>query len=303
LASIIELEFQRSAPVFSLRPSASVITRIACLGILVGSLPALAAPTYTGAWALTIPSGQAGWLGVTERNGGLAADILWGTGSVVPVDRVSIEGDNLVLTRFHRWEERKEGKTVRHSETETITAHRDGDNLKLSTVTRKEDGSSTAPQDFSGKLTPPPGPAPDLSKVRFGRPIQLLNGKDLTGWRILESGAANGWSIVDGALENNPVQEEGKPHKNYGNLRTDREFEDFNLQTEVSVPKGGNSGIYLRGIYEVQVEESYGRPPDSHNMGAVYSRITPTEAAERPAGDWQTLDITLVDGHIKVNLN
>ncbi|MFZ2639430.1 MAG: DUF1080 domain-containing protein, partial [Verrucomicrobiia bacterium] len=103
-------------------------------------------------------------------------------------------------------------------------------------------------------------------------------------------------------LVNDAPQEPGK-HKGYANLRTEREFEDFRLTLEVRVPKGGNSGIYLRGIYEVQVADTCGKPLDSHNMGGIYSRITPTVAAEKPAGEWQTMDITLVDRHATVILN
>ena len=102
---------------------------------------------------------------------------------------------------------------------------------------------------------------------------------------------------------NDPVQPEDGPHIYYGNLRTVEEFEDFNLKTDVNIPEGSNSGIYLRGIYEVQVEDSYRRDVDSHNMGAIYSRITPTVSAERPAGEWQTFDITLCDRHVNVILN
>jgi len=109
--------------------------------------------------------------------------------------------------------------------------------------------------------------------------------------------------VQEGVLINNPVQEEGKPHKVYGNLRIEQEFEDFNITLETRVSQGSNSGVYLRGIYEVQVMDSYGRPLDPHNMGAVYSRICPAVAAEKPAGQWQTLDITLVDRHVTVVLN
>jgi hypothetical protein len=100
-----------------------------------------------------------------------------------------------------------------------------------------------------------------------------------------------------------PANVPGQPRIRYGNLRTDREFEDFNLKLEVRVPAGSNSGIYLRGIYEVQVSDSYGKPLDSHNMGAIYSRLTPTASAEKPAGEWQTLDMTVVDRHATVVLN
>jgi hypothetical protein len=99
------------------------------------------------------------------------------------------------------------------------------------------------------------------------------------------------------------IEEEGKPHKDYANLRTVAEFEDFMLHAETRVPKDGNSGIYLRGIDEVQVFDSYGKPLDSHNMGAIYSRIKPTVNAEKAAGEWQTLDITYVDRHATVVLN
>ena len=71
-------------------------------------------------------------------------------------------------------------------------------------------------------------------------------------------------------------------------------IENFKLHVEMNCPAGANSGIYLRGIYEIQVAESYGKPLDPHNMGALYSRITPSVAAEKPIGEWQTFDITLV---------
>ncbi len=56
-------------------------------------------------------------------------------------------------------------------------------------------------------------------------------------------------------------------------------------------------------MYEVQVFDSYGKPLDPHNMGAIYSRITPTQAAEKPPGEWQALDITMVQRHVTVILN
>ena len=78
---------------------------------------------------------------------------------------------------------------------------------------------------------------------------------------------------------------------------------DFNLKLEVNVPARSNSGVYLRGRYEIQVMDSYGRPLDSHNMGALYSRIAPSVSAEKPAGEWQTMEMILCDRHLTVNLN
>ena len=259
---------------------------------------------FLGGWELTIPGGAAGWLGVEDVNRSLKASLLWGGGSVVPLDGARIEKDRLVLTRKHS-SQRKDasGKTINQVSFETITASLDGDVLKLTSVQPRLNGQGQDKADFTGRREPPVPPAPDLSQVKFGDPVQLFNGKDLTGWRLTDPNAISGWSAKDGLLVNEALQEEGKPHKNYGNLRTDREFEDFNLTLEVRVAKGGNSGVYLRGIYEVQVADTYGKPLDSHNMGGIYSRIKPTVAAEKPPGEWQTMDITLVDRHATVVLN
>jgi hypothetical protein len=255
---------------------------------------------FAGHWALTIPGGGAGWLGVVEKDGKLEASILWGGGSVVPVTQARLDGDTLVLIRESRSPAR--GTEPRVTTTETITARTEGDHLKLTTVKSRPNQPEFDRAEFTGKRTPPPV-APDLARVTFGKPVVLFNGRDLEGWTLTNPRAVNGWSVQDGVLQNNPVQEEGRPRKSYGNLRTEQEFEDFNLTFEVNVPERGNSGVYLRGIYEVQVSDSAGRPLNSHNMGAIYSRITPTVAAEKPAGEWQTMDITLVDRHVTVILN
>ena len=248
---------------------------------------------FIGRWALTIPGGGAGWLGVEEKDGALSSSVLWGGGSVVPTASTKIQDGILVVVREQK---NKEGKVT----TETITAKAAGDALALTTLKRNAEGKEMGQSaEFTGKRIPPLPERPDLSKVKFGEPIALLNGKDLTGWRLLKE-ADNGWSVVEGVLQNRVVKEKGK---HFGNLRTDAEFEDFNLKTEVRTQEGSNSGIYLRGIYEVQIMESYGKPLDSHHMGALYSRITPSVAAEKPIGEWQTLDITLVDRHLTVILN
>src|SRR6266478_5110475 len=264
-----------------------------------------AANPFVGEWELTIPGGGAGWLGVEEKNGALSASLLWGSGSVLPLASAKVEGDHLLLTRNYQVERKDaSGKKTKVELTEKITATLNGDQMKLASV--KPDDKGTGPDQeagFSGRRQPPMPPAPDLSRVKFGKAIKLFNGKDLTGWRLTDPNAVNGWSVKDKLLVNSAKQEEGKPHKNFGNLRTDREFEDFNLKVEVRVETNQNSGVYLRGTYEVQVEDSFGGAPDPHHMGAVYSRIKPTVAAEKPPGEWQTMDITFVDRHVTVVLN
>ncbi len=260
---------------------------------------------FLGSWELTIPGGRAGWLGVEQNGGGLKASILWGGGSVLPVASAELKDGQLVLTRHHTVQVKEPGalKPANKTITETITAKLTGAALELVTVKPRASGQGEERAEFSGRRSPPLPPAPELSRVKFGPPIPLFNGKDLTGWRLVDPGSVNGWSARDGLLVNNPVQEEGKPRKSYGNLRTDREFEDFHLSLEVRVGEKQNSGVYLRGIYEIQVADTYGQPVDAHNMGALYSRITPSRSAEKPPGEWQKLDLTLVARHVTVVLN
>ena len=260
---------------------------------------------YIGRWALTIPGGGAGWLGVTQEDGYLDASILWGGGSVVPVDCVFTMDGNLYVIRLHKVERKDAAGNVVRTQTfpEIIEAAVEGDLLGLSQRQPRRSGEGMDEREFTGKRIPPLPAKPDLSKVKYGQPIALLDGTRLDGWKLTNPGQKSGWSIHDGVLVNNPAQQEGRPHISYGNLRTVAEFEDFNLKLEVNVPKGGNSGIYLRGIYEVQVCDSYNRGTDTHNMGVIYSRIAPTVNAEKAPGQWQTMDITLADRHVTVKLN
>ena len=278
----------------------TVLYAIILLTLPLGGRCVCADNPFVGHWALTLPTGGPGWLGVTEKDGSLDAAILWGGGSVKPVTSVKVENDRLVITRVQA---QRRGPDKGKKITETITATLSGDDLELVTVKARPDGKEFGRAEFTGKCTPPLPTKPDLSRVKFGAPIELFNGKDLSGWQALSLKAAMGWSVEDGVLINRTHHNEGGPRKAHTNIRTEREFDDFNLTLEARTLKGSNSGVYLRGIYEVQVLESYGRPVDSHNMGAIYSRITPSVAAEKPIGEWQTLDITLVDRHVTVILN
>jgi hypothetical protein len=260
---------------------------------------------FLGRWALFLPGG-AGWLEVKADDGFIDADMLWYGGSVTPVMDAYIDGETLVVTRLQRqvMKKDKDGKPIRtHQGTQLFKFMLFGDQMVGKQIEPAANGFGTKVTKFTGKKIADLPPAPNLKKIKKGAPIALLNGKDLGGWKLMGDDKSNGWSIVDGVLVNNPVQKEGEHHVSYGNLRTVDTFEDFNLKLQVNVPKGNNSGIYLRGIYEVQVYDSYGKPLDSHNMGAIYSRITPSVAAEKPAGEWQDMDITLCDRHATVILN
>ena len=258
---------------------------------------------FFGMWTIEIEGGSVGWLNVNDDSGFLDAELLWRGGSVLPVSEVYFENEKTLVVRRIREIEMNENSGERKFYTGQIYRFkRNGDKLEGVAISPARDRMSVNEAKFKGWRLPDPPPAPDLSKVKYGEPITLFNGKDLTGWKLLNANSANGFKVINGELVNDPVQKEGQRVR-YGNIRTNQEFEDFNLKLEVNVPEHSNSGVYLRGMYEIQVFDSYGQELDSHNMGALYSRVTPSQAAEKPAGQWQSLDITLCDRHVTVKLN
>jgi len=130
-------------------------------------------------------------------------------------------------------------------------------------------------------------------QVEWGEPIELFNGKNTEGWEPIGN-AENNWKAQDGMLVNS---------KTGANLRTVEEFRDFRLHLEWKIPKGSNSGIYLRGRYETQVADTYGIEPHSRAVGGIYGMITPSVNAVKPAGEWNTVDVTLIGYRVTVVIN
>lgn len=290
------------------------MTVILLVGLFLGmnlnsSAQSSSVDPFLGMWALTLDyeNSNAGWLEVRQEDGYLDADLLWRGGSVSPVDYTMVNEDQLILVNSsdvvrERDEEQNPVRTTHPVNWFRVTKAGEGQ-LKGLAYFPNKDGVGVEAVTFTGKKIPACGEAPKVRKIKYGEPVVLFGGKDLTGWELTDMNATSGWKVVDGVMVNNPVQKSGEKHIRYGNLRTSDTFEDFNLKLEVSIPSGSNSGVYLRGIYEVQVQDSYGKELDSHNMGALYSRITPLVAAEKPAGEWQEMDITLYQRHLTVVLN
>jgi hypothetical protein len=264
----------------------------------------MAASPFEGAWCLTSPSGGAVWMHVEMNQGAPSVKAMWEIGGVEPIKQAALEGEVLVMERPHdRWYMTAKGMRRDILGTDTLRATVQGDAMTIELTRALKDGTRLPVQTMRGKRQAPLPPRPDLATLRFAEPIALFDGQSLSGWRLTNPTDNNAWSARDGMLVNTPQLEEGPTAKQFGNIRTDREFEDFRLTLEVRLPKGGNSGIYLRGRYEVQVCDYHGRPPSWGGIGGVYSRIVPLENAARPAGEWQTFDIILADRHITVRLN
>jgi len=122
--------------------------------------------------------------------------------------------------------------------------------------------------------------------------ISLLNGKDLTGWHLRNPQGPNGWKVVDQVTVNTPPGTD---------IQTDAEYYDFQLHVEFKVTPGeGNSGVYMRDKYEVQIFNSFGKTPVDTGCGALYKRIAPAVNASKRDGEWQTYDITFIGRRLTV---
>ncbi|HCZ34453.1 MAG TPA: DUF1080 domain-containing protein [Cytophagales bacterium] len=125
----------------------------------------------------------------------------------------------------------------------------------------------------------------------WGQPITLFNGKDMKGWKAM---GPNQWIVENGIL---------RSLKSGSNLVSEQTFTDFKLHVEFRYEKGSNSGVYLRGRYEVQIEDDKGKEPWKGYLGAIYGFLTPSVMAAKDAGEWQTYDITLVGRMVTVVAN
>jgi 3-keto-disaccharide hydrolase len=131
----------------------------------------------------------------------------------------------------------------------------------------------------------------DDGSWKKGKPVQLFNGKDLSGWNPLNPNTEMKWTVQDGVLRNAPPTTD---------IISEQKFWNFDLHAEFRIVEHSNSGIGLRGRYEIQILEDYGKPPNSHGAAALYSRFAPSVNASKPAGEWQTYDIRLIGRELTV---
>jgi hypothetical protein len=267
-----------------------MIARVAFGGALM-----LAAAGYSGTFAQSRPASDAllgrwdlvvqrgaqtspSWLEV-ERSGTatLVGQFVGSGGSARPIARIELTDDTFRFAIPPQWE--------RNPRDITFEGRLEGDRITGSMT--MGDGEKAT---WSGTR------APSLRRAEppaWGEPITLFNGNSLDGWRPAGGGDSQ-WSAVGAILRN----------ANRGaNLVTVQKFEDFKLHLEFRVPKGENSGVYLRGRYELQVDDAAGLEPSSHHLGGLYGFIAPSENVARAAGEWQSMDATLVGRMLTYTLN
>jgi hypothetical protein len=154
-------------------------------------------------------------------------------------------------------------------------------------------------------VRPPTWPPVDANaKHTYGTPVALFDNASLDMWGVQFENRPIGWRIEDGAMTNAHASELTTRRAAGNNLVSKAKFFDFKIEAEYKLAEGSNSGIYIRGRYELQVlddPKGTARPDLSHM--AIYGRTPPLVQASRPAGDWQTLEAIVVGNRITVTLN
>lgn len=229
-------------------------------------------PSMLGRWDVTVHGEDAYplWFEVREEGQELTGRLQPRGGHALEMESLMAEPDHLMF------------------EVNGTTYHADFDAGAFSGTLEIGDGTT---REWTAVRAPV---LPASESPEWGEPVELFNGKDLTGWLPRSSDMPNHWRAEDGVLLN---AESGT------DLMTEETFRDFRLRLEVNVPEGSNSGIYLRGRHEVQVQDDHGKEPHSRHMGGVYGQVTPASNPAKPAGEWQSFDITLLGRWVTVVLN
>src|SRR2546422_1507541 len=229
---------------------------------------------FLGRWDLTLKAPDReypSWLELRQEGGQLKAEMVGRWGNARPLPKVEISSGRLTFVSPKEEEDRTEDMVFEGTLVGKILS-----------------GTVNGPNGTTWKWTGQKAPSLKRnSEPKWGKPIPLFNGKDLTGWKMAGPGTTV-WKVENGNL----VSPGNGPE-----LINASKFEDFKLHVEFNCGTTSNSGIYLRGRYEVQVETDSIEEPPSHHMGGVYGFLaaSPELPARRENGK-ASISLSSVDG-------
>ena len=233
---------------------------------------------FLGRWDLTLnaPDHQyPSWLELTESGGQLQGRMVGRWGNAHPILNVKVEKSVLTFSSPKNEEDTPKDMPFQ---------------AKL--VGGKLAGTMSGPDGMTWQWTGERAPLLNRTTVaKWGKPIRLFDGKDTAGWRFDNPSAANIWSVKDGVLISTA---------HGSNIITNRKFRDFKLHVEFNCKPDCNTGVYLRGRYEVQIADDAGQDPPNRQTGSVYGFITPSPLIPLHPGIWHSYDITLIGRTVTV---
>lgn len=235
---------------------------------------------FLGRWDLTLKTpgrDYPSWIEIQDTGGQLSATFVGRWGNARPLPKIEIHGAHLTFVSPAAEEGRKTDMIFNGA-------------LAGSALSGTTTGPDGTPWKWTGVR------APSLARAHspvWGKPIRLFNGKNLAGWKPSRPGPPD-WTVENGVLI--------KP-ANGAELITNRKFTDFRLHLEFNCGPDANSGVYLRGRYETQIETESAAASAAHHTGAIYGFIAPNPELSRNPNVWQTYDITLIGRRVTVVQN
>jgi len=244
---------------------------------------------FNGRWDINVnglPSPRAWWLEVSGAGTNTLKGKFVGAplGQLDEIPRLSVSGGELRFAlegRFHH---------ERTPEKGLYWARLEDGKLK---GTFEIEGDPSSYLEWTG-IRAPLLPDKEDGTWKKGDPVTLFDGHDLSGWQPAAPGRPSGWVVKEGILTNAP---------NATNLVSEKKFWNFSMDVEYRILPHSNSGIALRGRYELQLFDDADKPPSTHGSGAILGRIAPSLNPSYPAGEWQTLSVRLVGRQVTVIFN
>lgn len=265
--------------------------------VLVASAAAVApvvlaqASPFVGSWNMVGTGPDTSfvyWLEVKEENGQLTGRFLNRVGSPVNLGMVKVEGGELVF---------QGGRPDRLTGPE-FRARLEGGRLvgrhTLRTGGRGDTPVTERVVNWVGARRPT-FPASDANAAhKYGTPAVLFDGSSMDAFGVQHADRPLNWAVTDGLLMNTPPS---------NNLVSKQKFGDFRVELEYRLQKDSNSGLYLRGRYELQLLDDFGKPTNINGHASVYGRVVPLVNASKPVNEWQQLTAVLVGNRVTVTLN
>lgn len=235
----------------------------------------------TGCWDVTVQTSTTeypSWFEIIEKDGILTGIFVGRFGSARPIKLVTFDGDLLTLSLPPQYEAQKE---------QLVFTGKVNNGL-IEGETKTEKGEAVR---YRAERAPA---LKSQGQPKWGTPINLIQDATLSNWVTRNQNIKNSWTVQNDVLINAPKGVD---------IMTKEKFCDFKLHIEFKLANKSNSGIYLRGRYEVQIQDTYGMHPESHRCCGIYGFIAPTVMTVKRAGEWNTADITLVGRNVTLILN
>jgi Domain of Unknown Function (DUF1080) len=236
---------------------------------------------FLGRWDLILKTPlreYPSWLEITQEDGQIRGRMVSRWGHARPLPKIELSNGRIIFVSPKEEEDRKDDMVFEGK-------------LSGKTLVGTTTGPDGTPWQWTGER------APSLKRTgapKWGKLTKLFNGRDLSGWRMSDPSATPTWRLEKGILLSTGHGPE---------LISNAKFEDFKLHIEFNCAPGSNSGVYLRGRYELQIEDD--PKPEGPNMrtGGVYGFLAPSPEQPRRPGEWQSYDITLVGRVVTVVQN